>query len=141
MKKLIFVSVIALLAVGTLSAQNRGRGWAAPPADFTAITVEGTLQLQSGFIVLSTGTAYYRIMGLRRYVGFIDGLREGARISVEGFASGNFLRPTKFTIAGREYDLSVNTQERCPFERQMHRQPHRGNAPHHRNVPRGRGWM
>ena len=106
MKKLVFLVVIALLVIGTASAQ--GWGWV-PPAPPETVRVDGTLQLQNGHIVLSTGTVVYFVPGLMRYIGFIDGLREGARISAEGFASGNFLQPTKLTIGGREYDFAANT--------------------------------
>ena len=136
MKKVFFIFAFALLAIGMVSAQGWGRGWdqgrgggwgwTSPPAPPTAITVEGTLQLQNGFIVLFTGTTAYHIQGLQRLVGFVDGLQEGARMSVEGFASGNFLRPTKFTVEGREFDLARNTPEWCPFESPMMRNHHRG---------------
>ena len=107
MKKFVLLTVIALLAVGAVSAQ--GWPWASPPAPPVTVRVEGTLQLQNGHIVLSTGTAVYFVPGLMRYIGFIDGLREGATISAEGFASGNFLQPSKLTIGGREYDFAANT--------------------------------
>ena len=107
MKKLVFLSLIALLVIGTVSAQ----GWTSPET----IRVEGTLQLQNGYIVLSTGTVVYYIPGLMRYIGFIDGLREGARISVEGFVSGNLLQATKLIIGGREYDLLANNQRWGPM--------------------------
>ena len=117
MKKLVFLTLICLLAIGTVSAQ----GWTAPET----IRVEGTLQLQNGHIVLSTGTTVYFVPGLMRYIGFIEGLREGARISAEGFVSGNFLQATKVIIGGREYDLSANNQRWGPM------------GGHH---GRGRGW-
>ena len=100
MKKLVFLALIALLAIGAVSAQ----GWA-PPTPPETVRLEGTLQLQNGRIVLSTGTAVYFVPGLPRLVGFIDGLREGARITVEGYAFGNILRSTKLSVGGREYDL------------------------------------
>ena len=108
MKKLIFMAIIALLVIGTVSAQNRG--WTPPPPP-ESVSVEGTLQLQNGQIVLSTGTATYFVPGLPRLIGFIDGLREGARITVEGYAFGNMLRPTKFIVGGREYDLVGDAPE------------------------------
>ena len=109
MKKLVFLAVISLLVMGTVSAQGWGWGFA-PPAPPETVRVEGTLQLQDGHMVLSTGTAVYFVPGLFRYVGFIDGLREGARISAEGFVSGSFLQISKLNIGGREYDFSATTQ-------------------------------
>ena len=104
MKKLVFLLLISLLIIGTVSAQ----GWGWTPAE--TIRVEGTLQMQNGHIVLSTGTAVYFIPGLMRYIGFIEGLREGTRISAEGFVSGNFLQAIKLIIGGREYNLTANNQ-------------------------------
>ena len=102
MKKLFFLAIIALLAIGTITAQ--GWGWVPPET----VRVEGTLQLVNGQIVLSSGTATYYVPALVRYIGFIDELREGARVSVEGYASGGFLQVSKFTVGGREYDLFAN---------------------------------
>ena len=115
MKKYAVLFVIAVLAIGTASAQ--GWGWAPPET----VRVEGTLQLQNGQIALSTGTAVYFVPDLARYIGFIDGLREGARISAEGFASGGFLQPTKLTIDGRVYDFATNTPGCCHMGQGHHR--------------------
>jgi hypothetical protein len=103
MKKLIFVLIIALLAIGTISAQNRG-DWGASQS----VTVSGTLQLQNGFIAVADGAVVYLVPMLERYVGFIDGLKEGANVSVEGYAFGNFLQPSKVTINGKSYDFLAN---------------------------------
>ena len=100
MKKLGFVLVIAFLAIGTVSAQNWGNS--------QSITVEGTLQLQNGQIAVSTGNAVYFVPELGRYIGFIDGLREGAQCQVDGYASGNFIQATRFTVNGKSYDLDAN---------------------------------
>jgi hypothetical protein len=115
MKKLGFLLVIACLTGGAVSAQMWGYGWTPPQT----VTVEGTLQLQNGQIVLSSGSTVYFIPVLVRYIGFIEGLREGARISVEGYANGSLLQPTKFTIGGKTYDLTApaNTPGAayCPY--------------------------
>jgi hypothetical protein len=98
MKKLIFVLVIAFLAIGVVSAQNWGIG--------QSVTVEGTLKLQNGQIALSAGNTLYFVPVLNRYVGFIDGLKEDARVSVSGYASGNVLQAAQVTINGKSYDFS-----------------------------------
>ena len=102
MKKIGLALAIALLAIGTVSAQGWGN-WGG--ASQTTVTVEGTLQLQNGQIAVSSGNATFFVPMLGRYVGFVEGLREGARVSVVGYASGNFLQPVQFTIDGRTYDL------------------------------------
>jgi hypothetical protein len=102
MKKFVFFVGIALLAAGTVVAQN----WGSPEP----VMVSGTLQLMNGQIVLSGGgNTFYYVPALTRLIGFVDGLREGAQVNVEGFSlGGGFLQLTKFTIGGRDYDLSAN---------------------------------
>ena len=125
MKKTILIAIITLLALGTTYAQSRGN-WPSPAQE---ITVEGTLQFQNGQIVLDSGTSVYFVPAISRFVGFIDGLREGARVSVEGYNYGNSIHATKLTIAGRVYDFPD------PFTRQgLHENAH-GWRQHQRNVP------
>jgi len=101
MKKLMFLSAVACLVTGTIFAQ----GWGGASQ---TITVNGTLQLQNGQIALSGGNTVYFVPALGRYIGFIDGLKEGARVSIDGYASGNYLEPSKVTIDGKSYDFSPN---------------------------------
>ena len=72
------------------------------------ITVTGTLQLQNGQIALAGGNTVYFVPTLGRYIGFIDGLKEGVGVSIDGYASGNYLEPSKVTINGKSYDFSPN---------------------------------
>jgi hypothetical protein len=101
MKKLIFVLVIAFLAINAVSAQNWGNQWEMGQS----VTVEGTLQLQNGQIAVSAGNTLYFVPVLNRYIGFIDGLREGTRVSVLGYASGNVFQAIQVTINGKSYDF------------------------------------
>ena len=103
MKKYICLLIVAFLVIGAVSAQGFGP---TPPVT----RVEGTLQLHNGHIALSTGTAVYFVPGLMRYVGFIDGLSEGARVSVEGFIYGDLLHLNTLTIGDREYSFGANAQ-------------------------------
>jgi hypothetical protein len=77
-------------------------------------TVSGVLGIAKGQIVLQAGEALYFVPGLERYVGFIDTLKDGAQASVEGYlrpfpegkeAAGGFIRVSKLSIAGKDYDL------------------------------------
>jgi hypothetical protein len=104
MKKLMFLTAIACLAAGTVFAQSWG-------AVSQRITVNGTLQLQNGQIALVSGNTIYFVPTLGRYIGFIDGIKEGANVSIEGYASGNYLEPSKATINGKSYDFSPNYQQ------------------------------
>ncbi len=73
------------------------------------ITVDGTLQLQNGSIVLAAGNTVYFVPMLIRYIGFIDGLKEGAAVSVQGYVNyGNMLMPTAVRVNGKSYDFSGN---------------------------------
>ena len=112
MKKLILTMIIACLAIGTASAQGWGGGWGVSPQ---TISVSGTLQLQNGVIAVASGNNTYFVPMLARYIGFIEGLREGAQISMDGFASGNYIQPTKVTIGGKSYDFSANVPQRAAY--------------------------
>ena len=105
MKKIVFLLVIAFIAIVTVFAQ--GWGGASQP-----VTVTGTLQLQNGEIALASGNTVYFVPALGRYIGFIEGLKEGARVSIEGYAWGNSLEPSKVTIDGKSYDFSPNIPAR-----------------------------
>jgi hypothetical protein len=101
MKRFMLVLVIAVSAIGMISAQSAGSLWG------QTVTVDGILGLQNGDIVLVSGNTVYFVPHLARYVGFVDGLKEGARVSVQGYAGGyNTLMPTAFTINGKSYDVS-----------------------------------
>jgi hypothetical protein len=100
MKKIGFALVITLVVIGTAFAQNWGVS--------QSVTVNGTLQLQNGQIVVVSGNTVYYCPTIGRYVGFIDGLKEGASVSVEGYAYGNVLQPTKLTAGGKSYDFPAN---------------------------------
>jgi len=107
MKKIVVIISIAFLAVATLSAQNLGR------RNFPeSVKVEGTLQLHNGQFAVESGSNIYYVPRVGRYVGFIDGLKEGANVSFEGYVKGNFLRPLKMTIGEKSYDLVPAGTER-----------------------------
>jgi hypothetical protein len=115
MKKTLLMAVIGVTLTGFISAQQgwgpqwgRNPGYSAQP-----VTVTGNLQLQNGVIaVVNTDQVYY-VPGLERLTGFIDGIKEDAQVSVEGFLWNNygsaFVQPVKLTINGKSYDLQQNT--------------------------------
>jgi hypothetical protein len=102
MKKIVIIFTIALLAVGTLSAQVRGGRRGNPES----VKIEGTLQLHNGQFAVASGNNIYYVPRIGRYVGFIDSLKEGANVLFEGYVFGNFLQPVKMTISGKTYDLA-----------------------------------
>ena len=101
MKKVIVILTIALIAIGTLSAQN-WRGVRNAPE---SVKIDGTLQLHNGQFAVASGNNIYYVLMIARYVGFIESLKEGANVSFEGYLSGNVLMPLKMTISGKSYDL------------------------------------
>ena len=103
MKKIGFAAFITFLSINAIFAQ----GWGNPRSAVQSVTVEGTLQLQNGQIAVSTGNAVYFVPMLGRYVGFIDGIKEGNKVTVEGYASGNYLFPSKVTVDGKSYDFQT----------------------------------
>jgi hypothetical protein len=107
MKKLVLVIVITCLVIGTAFAQNWGNGRVTTPQ---TISVTGTLQLQNGVIAVVSGSTAYYVPALTQYIGFIEGLREGAQVSIDGYFYGNYVQPTRVTISGRSYDFTTNAQ-------------------------------
>ncbi|MDR3013074.1 MAG: hypothetical protein LBU70_07675 [Chitinispirillales bacterium] len=87
---------------------ERRRGERAERPQPQLVTVEGALLLRDGRIALVTveDTAYY-VPGLWRYVGFIDGLKEGAHVFITGHSFGEFLQPSRLTLGGKTYDLAT----------------------------------
>jgi hypothetical protein len=80
---------------------------------FEKLILSGTLELNRGIIVLKSGDEIWQLPGLLRYAGFIDGLKEGAAVSLEGWgirtprleeADGIF-RVSKLTLDGKDYEV------------------------------------
>jgi hypothetical protein len=119
MKKISLIAVLSLLvAGGALSAQGMPRGWGpeAYPAQNSSVTVtvEGSLALVNGAFAVQSGKSTYYVPWIRQYIGFIDGLKEGAPVKIAGSATpvpdaADFflLFPTQFTINNKEYDFSA----------------------------------
>jgi hypothetical protein len=101
MKKIVFAVLIAFAVTGAVFAQN----WGNPRGMVQSVTVSGTLQLQNGQIAVAQGNTVYFVPILQRYIGFIDGLKEGTAVSISGYVSGNFLQPVQMTLDGKAYDF------------------------------------
>ena len=119
MKRIVTLLVIGVIAASALSAQAIGpRGGIGPgPAavqNAEVVKVEGKLALVNGMIAVKDKDKTYYVGGIRRLVGFIDGLKENAAVKLEGYAvpvpaapEYQFLRVTKLTFNGKDYDLST----------------------------------
>lgn len=104
MKRVIIFMFVAVMVIGTVSAQNRNERQRAS----NSVAVEGTLKLERGLVAVESGETTYFVPLLTRYIGFIDGMKEGIKVSVEGFSFRNFINPTKVTIADKSYDFFAN---------------------------------
>ena len=95
---------------GQPQGQNRMRGNG--PQTPESVNINGNLTLVRGMIAVKTGDITYLADGLNRFVNFIDGLKEGAAVTLEGNAFSfpqnekiKFLQVQKLTLSGKEYDL------------------------------------
>ncbi|MDR2596096.1 MAG: hypothetical protein LBC76_02125 [Treponema sp.] len=108
MKKIVLLCLLAAIICGSVFAQT------APPA---TTTIKGALGLSAGRIAVVSGDVTYYVRGLERFVGFIDGLKEGAQVSIEGYAStlafegqkGRFFYPITLTLNGKNYEVGSPT--------------------------------
>jgi hypothetical protein len=135
MKRTILVFTLALFAIAMVSAQGNNRwgqgqrhgfspqgphsqSWnrgqqqrqVTPPE---SASVSGNLTIVQGMIAVKSDDTTYLIRGLNRYIGFIDGLKEGAAVKLEGFARTNpqdekvkFMSVQKLTLNGKDYDVA-----------------------------------
>jgi hypothetical protein len=115
MKRTVMLVLMVVALAATASAQGWGRGWAqsAMPATET-VTVSGVLTVDHGMPAIRSGNITYLMGGLYRLSGFVDGIKEGAQVTIVGQASTGSpdnsvrtLRPTQLTLGGRTYDLSI----------------------------------
>ena len=164
-RKILFVLlVIGIAAIA--SAQGQGQGQepgrnqrSLPPAE--AVTVSGSLIVANGMPAIKSGDVTYFVSGISRLAGFVDGLKEGALVTIEGMALTNpkdntfkFLRSSKLTLNGKTYELAPPAGQRqwrggqvpprgsmrYPAPKFPHKAPRHDprNAPHH--GPHGRPY-
>jgi len=103
MKKIVLFCLFTAIIGGSVFAQSN--------TPTTSIT--GALGLSNGRISVVSNNITYYVRGLERYVGFIDGLKEGAQVSLEGYASAptvegqtdRLFRAVKLTLNGKNYEV------------------------------------
>lgn len=113
MKKTISVLVIALIAAGVLAAQTGPWGAGSRNQDLgQTVTVEGKLALINGMIGVKSGSKTYYTPRLGKLAGFVDGVKEGASVKIEGYERPfpaapeySMLMVSKLTVSGKDYDL------------------------------------
>jgi hypothetical protein len=102
----VFLLINVLLTV-TVFAQNRDNrpNRNDRNQEVTKVTIEGLLKLEKGIVAVESGGSVYYVPKLNRYIGFIEGLKEGTKVSVEGSQFNGFISPVKVTINGKSYDF------------------------------------
>lgn len=137
MKRNVLFFLLVLGAAVMVPAQGRERGhkgmggyYPPVPVSSEEVKLSGNLTIVQGSIALKSGGANYLTPGLMRYVGFIDSLKDGAAVTVEGTVITDprntevkALYVKKLSIGGKDYDLArpertiTVPQNRFPFGR------------------------
>jgi hypothetical protein len=112
MKRIVLSICAALIAAGLGFAQT-GNPPDARPTPPEKTTISGNLGISGGMLSLESGGVLYYVRGLDRFIGFIDGLKEGAALSLEGYAvdsprfgEAKIFRVTELRLNGKTYDLA-----------------------------------
>ena len=128
MKRILMISVLVLAAGGMIFAQQANRSsqaeileakraaalHASEKAGSEKITVSGNLTIVNGMAAIKSNNTVYLIPRLIQYAGFIEGLKDGARVSIEGIpvpaksdTKAVVLMLQKLTIGSKEYDMEL----------------------------------
>jgi hypothetical protein len=123
MKKIVVLVAIAAIAASAVVAQGMRPGmWNQTPATEAAqevVKVDGRLSLVNGHpAVVSAGKTYYvRIPGM--LYGYLDTLKDGAAVKLEGYAASVpladntfVMQVTKLNVGGKDYDLGELAETR-----------------------------
>jgi len=129
MKKIVLLCLFTAIIGGSIFAQS----------NTPTTTIRGTLGLSNGRISVVSNNITYYVRGLERFIGFIDGLKEGAQVSLEGYASApkiegqtdRLFRAVKLTLNGKNYEVGSPHAANMKTGRDG-----KGTGP----GPRGRGW-
>jgi len=103
MKKIVLLCLFTAIIGGSIFAQS----------NTPTTTIRGALGLTNGKVSVVSGNITYYVRGLERFVGFIDGLKEGAQVSLDGFAAAptiegqtdRLFRAVKLTLNGKSYEV------------------------------------
>jgi len=107
MKKVVLLILFAAIIGGVVFAQSN-----APTT-----TIRGTLGLSGGRISVVSGNITYYVNGLSRFIGFIDGLKEGAQVSLDGYATAptvegqtyRLFYPVTLALNGKNYEVGSSS--------------------------------
>jgi hypothetical protein len=121
MKRIMFLTLCVLTVVGVAFAQtgnkpgpDAGKGFTPPAQE----TISGNLGISGGMISLESGGSLYYVTGLNRFIGFIDGLKEGAAVSLTGYAfdaprlsGAKVFRAVEMRLNDKSYELAPPAAE------------------------------
>jgi hypothetical protein len=135
MKRIVLCALLVFGIVALAAAKGRDRrGWGFPGVQSIPteqVSVTGNLSIVQGSPAVKSGDITYFVPGLMRYVGFIDSLKDGAQVRLEGAAvtvsddaKTKKLWVNKLTIGGKDYDLArpqaaASVQPMAPFPPMM----------------------
>ena len=93
-------------------------------------TVTGNLTLVRGMIAIKSDDMTYLLPGLIRYAGFIEELKDGALVKIEGMVRAQkadaktvVLIPAKLTLGNKDYDIGMPMRRaRMQQQNQQHNQ-------------------
>lgn len=113
MKKIAIVSLMALALAAGLSAQAFPGPGAVADASQEVVKVEGKLAFKNSHVALVAKDKTYYV-GIPAWAyGFVEGLKDGATVKLEGYEASlplapeySHLRVTKLTVGGKDYDFS-----------------------------------
>jgi uncharacterized protein YdeI (BOF family) len=150
---MVFCTITMIFAQANNQGDTRqGRNYG--PRNVESVSVSGNLTIAQGMIAVNSGDITYIAGGLHRFVGFIDNLKDGAAVTLEGNVfpaprneTVKFLHVQKMTLNGKDYDLgrpqmgpqasprmspqqqqrmAPQMQQQRNFRSERHQQMHRG---------------
>ena len=103
MKKIALLCLLAAIICGSIFAQS----------NTPTTTIKGTLKLNGERFSVVSGNITYNVRGLERYVGVINGLKEGVQVSLDGYAATpatdgqreRLFTPVRLTLNGKTYEV------------------------------------
>jgi hypothetical protein len=143
-KKTAIVIMMILLIAGTLSAQ-------VVQQTVETTTISGKLSILNSLIAVETENQTYYVHGFQHLINFVDGLKEGASVSLEGYVlpyqndkENLHFVSTNLTLNGKSYDLQTPYGNRgMRFDNDTSPWQNRGDMRMHRNNDswqRNRDW-
>ena len=101
MRKMVLFCLFTAVICGNIFAQSNNQ----------ITTIKGTLKISGNRFSVVSGNITYSVRGLERLVGVVDGLKDGAQVSMDGYAMATagqnerVFNPLRITINGKSYEV------------------------------------